>query len=42
MMVDPTGCAPVWWNPLSWFDNVPNWGKILIGAVAFLLLNTNL
>ena len=36
MYTDPAGCSPVWWNPLSWFDNVPIYGKILIGTVAFI------
>lgn len=36
MYVDPNGHSPVWWNPFSWFDNVSNIGKIIIGAVAFI------
>lgn len=36
MFVDGSGCSPVWWNPFSWFDNVSNIGKIIIGAVAFV------
>ena len=36
MYVDPIGYSPVWWNPFSWFDNVSNMGKILIGSVAFI------
>ena len=36
MCSDSSGCAPVWWNPFSWFDNVSNLGKIIIGAVAFV------
>ena len=36
MGVDLDGYSPVWWNPFSWFDNVSNIGKIIIGAVAFI------
>ena len=34
MNVDPSGTE--WWNPLSWFDNLSNIGKIIIGVVAFI------
>ena len=34
MYVDPNGND--WWNPFSWFDNVSNIGKIIIGVVAFI------
>ena len=36
MYVDLDGCKPVWWNPFSWFDNVSNIVKIIIGAIAFI------
>ena len=36
LYIDPDGHSPVWWNPFSWFDNVSNIGKIVIGAAAFI------
>ena len=34
MFADPSGNEPKWWNPFSWFDNVSNTLKIIIGAAA--------
>ena len=34
MFADPSGHEPKWWNPFSWFDNVSNTLKIIIGAAA--------
>ena len=34
IFADPSGNEPKWWNPFSWFDNVSNTLKIIIGAAA--------
>ncbi|MCU0105223.1 hypothetical protein N7603_06090 [Acholeplasma vituli] len=35
MLMDGDGNSPTWWNPFTWFDNVSNVGKIVIGGVLF-------
>lgn len=36
MLMDGDGNSPTWWNPFSWFDNVSNVGKIVIGGILFV------
>jgi len=36
MLMDRGGNSPTWWNPFSWFDNVSNVGKIVIGGILFV------
>lgn len=36
VLLDENGNSPKWWGPFSWFDNVSNTGKIIIGGILFI------
>ena len=37
MYGSPDEPEPVWWNPFSWFNNVSDEGKLIIGGTTFVL-----